>query len=1218
MEHLALEIFDLATKANPKPTGSQYAMLEENASITITDTSEIFASGDVWSHSFTLNVHSNSHIFGTSGDLHGSRLHEQIDKRRARLWVEGLPLYLGYLKLDDEVEVDADGNVDVRFESGQKTFEEMIEGISATEVSVGDVIIGVALNRKRVVDFDRHAAFTLDGLKAYANKEEWLQYVDSRRFSIDMQTPYGINLSPYAQRWPKLVKSHGEVLDSSGSPISPMPDYTNVQTPYDAGHPFCNINICYPFKSVDKQGNEVAGRGYTIRLAHGEPTVDGGDNQTRFNNAPNFYLLYFIDRLFKDMNIHIVENQAKDVEDLRRVFMLNYGCHYEEIENESDYYHSLEHTTPNDRDGKPLLSRYGQYYLRLLDERKNNENYSGLLLKQRLVGNPTLLSSPICTDSNIKGKVLMRDVEVRKSGVDNVLSVGSVEGTAFPNAHFSTEFINYLDRNDIEKREKAYSAYLAYATKENYPHVEISEIVNAMKAMFGVRLLFNSDLSTVRIILLRNVFRDSSVQDVICEITDDDEKVENRIRGFRMTYGKGTDDTGYYYKGFADLFARAATTWKDTSDKYDYSQWEVNADYNDIKQYVSAFNKTCYVTPVNGNAYGIQVDEDEDVLFPSLFEWAGYMDAEDGDCSQPESDGKTIEEVQCGATPVIMNEAGLVYASLFSGDLNAPTPDMPEDVGAFNKTHPALGRKIATFGRGGSIANFSQTVAAPAGAYFTVSGKLDYFISEGFQIRMKDNYAISNGGTPFDEADPGLCFGIMRGSGDDAYVRYFDDVDDDENDTWEVEPGSGAVSNSDTCDNYGNLFDYNGHLNISTPADAAAEISRRHPQTAGSILAERYPVTAQDMRDAGWGVSASVPASARIVSYDWKVSGQFVVYGTINVYCTPIQLATHTPGENHILTRRELNNYIGSLFEQYQLDFVQHDTKGLIYAVDPTDWGVITELRNIYFGDVEGGIEIDNGLGGTSGRFSLKLRAEKPNPFFDPRRGETNRMISTRGEAGQAMLELFTTANTALLARPIVDNSVMRTAGWECPDDGYVTVFGQQYGVEDSNGRTHRILWTPIKENGTVKTPAQLQAYASTFNGLSAGQITAHDTEHLILDIDTTDHRAEMLHKLQEMYYADGETTPFLLTDNLRYLTISNPDLRGRGLADQFYKEYSWWVRNARIVRRTVRMELAQLLAIDKTVRVRVGDITGFIRKMEYSVSNDTGLGMVKLEIMYI
>lgn len=105
--------------------------------------------------------------------------------------------------------------------------------------------------------------------------------------------------------------------------------------------------------------------------------------------------------------------------------------------------------------------------------------------------------------------------------------------------------------------------------------------------------------------------------------------------------------------------------------------------------------------------------------------------------------------------------------------------------------------------------------------------------------------------------------------------------------------------------------------------------------------------------------------------------------------------------------------------------------------------------------------------------------------------------------------------------------------------------------------------------------------------------------------------RAEKLNPYYDQTQAEGSY-------NRRYLPISNENLRGRGLCDQFYKEYSYWVRNARIVKRTVHMELAQLLTIDKTKRVRVGDVTGFIRKMQYSVSNQKGLGEVTMEIMYI
>lgn len=1003
MEHLALEVFDLATTENPNPTGSQYAVLEPDASITITDTSEIFADGDVWSYDFQLNIPANAHLFGTAGEIHGSRLHEQINKRKARLWVEGVPLYLGYLKLGDEAEVDAEGNVDVSFESGQKTFEEMIEGAKAREVSVGDVIIGVALNRKRVSTMSTfgNIQFSLTGLEGYAVKDERLKGVEGCKLSSFTSGAE----TPYVQRWPKIVKSHGAVLNSSG--VKEDRDWTNVQTPYDSAHPFCNINICYPLK-VNKNGEEIATRGYTLRLAYSDKdTTDGGDNQTRYNNSPNFYLLHFIDRLFKDLKIHISENQAMDVEDLRRVFMLNYGCHYEEIEDTYQDDEIDSHATPRDK-----TTRYGQYYIPIVD----SDGKKRLVKDWKEAGKAVYLE-------DYPGKVLMRDVKIEKQGYDGtLLSVGSIEGvvTGITTGYEEWPFFFSLNKTEIEQSNNAYSAYLAYATGDNYPNVEINEIIEAMKSMFGVRFLFSDDYKQVRIVLLRNIFRSTEVQNIQCDIIGTPTKTENGIRGFRMTYGKGTEDTNYYYKGFNDLLPRVAKTWKDTTDTHDYSQWELNAEYDEIKQHVSAMNKTCYVTPVNGNAYGVKIDEEEDVLFPSLFNIADFMDAEDGDCSRTEDEGKTVEEVTIGASPVIMNEVNNTYASLFSGDLRAPSPEDNE-----------YAQKIGTFGRMTSNSIDYHPVqwwpTSDKSAYFRISGKLDIYISEGFQIRMMDNYAISNGGTPFDEADPGLCFGIMRSSGANAHIFYDNDEIENEdpmNDYWEVVPGDGAIDHPDTCDNYGNLWNYDAEAGRSCDA---------------------YYLQA-----AGWSVSAGSDGMASCI-YHYVLNG-------IDFLCTPIKYTRPgaRPDWNPVLTKAELEAYVTDLWNQYGWNFGDHDW-----------WKLILSAKNA-----------NGSTAYADGRFSLKLRAEKLNPYFNATQ--------------------------------------------------------------------------PESEN------------------------------------------------------------------NRRYLEITNKNLQGRGLCDQFYKEYSKFIREARIANIPVRMELAQLLSIDKTKRTTVGDVTGFVKKMQFTVSNKSGLGDVTMEMMYI
>ena len=243
MEQLALEVFDLDGQ------GSQYAYLEPDASITITDTSEIFDSGDIWTHNFQLNIPANAHLFGTSGELHGSRLHEQINKRRARLWVMGLPLYYGYLRLDDEVDVDEDGNVDVSFESGQKTFKDMIEGAKANQVPLmNDLLIGMAVDRERSME-NKQVTITFESTELPASA------LYPRGGTEVVCRLNGIR--DLCQMFPKFVRPDGTWYNTvSGSSFTiARNELVNTDYPYSDAHPYCNIKIGYRKYEYTADGN---------------------------------------------------------------------------------------------------------------------------------------------------------------------------------------------------------------------------------------------------------------------------------------------------------------------------------------------------------------------------------------------------------------------------------------------------------------------------------------------------------------------------------------------------------------------------------------------------------------------------------------------------------------------------------------------------------------------------------------------------------------------------------------------------------------------------------------------------------------------------------------------------------------------------------------------------------------------------------------------------
>lgn len=1091
MEHIALEIFDLDGIG-----GSKFAYLEKDAGITITDTSEIFASGDVWSHPFTLNIHANSHIFGTSGEMHGSRLHEQINKRRVRLWVEGLPLYLGCLKLDDEVDVNEDGDVDVTFESGKKTFDEMIEGGKANQVPMmSDVRFGIALWRKRWVHVGYQMtaeAVLSDGSRTKASKvtRELTEYEKQQNVDdsvIDFTSDGEYNP---IQEYPRMVFPQGRFKKVDSDEIETI-NCINTDYPYDDEHPYCNVALCYQKHGYEKYKNEND-KTETYNDYSSEPEPMRGYETmpaNRVNSAPNFYVIYWIRSLMKHLGITIEENQMMDVEDLRRLFFVNTKCAYKEpkyIRNSTPEsgicrYKFISGRRLVGETFAPQAKKQGTLYY--IHERLTKINDSGFTSKSFTAGTPIVIPETGENDVPSIDRIIFKITKVlpwNKAARDQ-----------------TEDMNNYL--------------HDAIATSDCFPDVDISEVVHAMENAFGVRFIFNDNYQRVRILLLRNIFRCDEVQNINCDIISET-KTENAIRGFRMTYGK-SEDTHFYYKGFADMMPHKTELWADTSDKHDYSHWDTQALYSNIIHKVSAFDKTCYITPDTGNAFGIKVDKDakryED-LHPSLFEFAGFMDAEDGDCT---GDPESIEEISVGFTPAIMNDLNMESEregeqtqkfALFVDETMRPrrpdlldgtdynNPDAVYDVDDFmyGKNVTDSIKKMMHDGvvkpgefsitsdmygtRSGLKASFELHNHFSGGKYVkwnVTNISIEGHVNEGYRLYLQDNFEPNDDGiSPIETHDWGLTLGIMRGSGSDAHVRYESDIDDNEgNDTWEVEPGNSATAHPDICDCYGNLWDYNGSVLISDGGTAVAQLQRTWPNSNIDLVNSNG--TTRRNKDtyissaAVQSVTNNVGARVNLLfATSLGSNGQTVLYtGRIKDYAkklngmTTSEMFAYDSGTSGFGILIETNSSIErkiTLLALQKRAFVDEDN-----TEDP--------------------IVLDgNGIGSTEGRISLKLRAEKPNPNFNAKNEESE--------------------------------------------------------------------------------------------------------------------------------------------SNRRYLQIANRNLRGRGLSDQFYKEYSYWVRNARIYKCTVRTELSQLLSIDKTQRVIVGDISGFIRKMQYTVSNDGGLGLVTMEIMYI
>ena len=254
----------------------KWAVLDEDVSVSIEDNSPVWGDGNSFSLPFSLSVEANRHILGNSDQITGQSVYEVLDGKRAVLYTLGIPVYYGKIKMDDEVEI-ADGYVDVTLVSGNLTFDEMIDGMNCQDVELMDNFeIGTEL---------RGVRFTFDRTESEPS-------LGSTTISFDVSVG---------------VKKFIVNIDSNGFST------INTSLPYPQKK-YCNV-------AVATQNEEAENREYL------EFEAD------RIGTGVCFYLLYFLDCLFRQLGIAVRENNLPKVEDMNRLAFFSTVCDYTIEEN---------------------------------------------------------------------------------------------------------------------------------------------------------------------------------------------------------------------------------------------------------------------------------------------------------------------------------------------------------------------------------------------------------------------------------------------------------------------------------------------------------------------------------------------------------------------------------------------------------------------------------------------------------------------------------------------------------------------------------------------------------------------------------------------------------------------------------------------------------------------------------------------------------------------
>lgn len=339
---------------------------------------------------------------------------------------------------------------------------------------------------------------------------------------------------------------------------------------------------------------------------------------------------------------------------------------------------------------------------------------------------------------------------------------GTAKFTGFENIQFT--------RNDFTFKGK-----YVYATNENFPSCSVEEIIEYMQNALGVRFVYESRDSSIKMYYLKDILRDTQQKELDVDILDCT-VTKSKYKGIRLTYGE-EDDTAFTYT--------------------DYTQVVEYDSYSQIIDVGTAPNdKNCYIDRTTGNAYRIKVNKDTGGD-PALFEVAGFRDYETEDA------GEDAEEQKLSFLPVICN------------DVQKAVMEQIDKTSMTDEELEAERRKqcLAIFAdvQLSKSKDFSQSILdtiwynnLPSGMYMPFS------INITLDATCQENYDTSSSNeAPLRSYDAGLCVGIMRGPGNESGISYFKNYDGEGNDAW-MQTVADYAFTSDSCDNYGRFFDYNG------------------------------------------------------------------------------------------------------------------------------------------------------------------------------------------------------------------------------------------------------------------------------------------------------------------------------------------------------------------------------------------------------------------------
>ena len=745
-EHLALKV------------RGKYANLPEDFSIDIEDVNPIFNDYESYSFDAPLNIETNRHILKDLDNIQSDKRLIELENESIQVIAEGIPFRTGRLQTSEDEHIQDE--ITFSMVSSARTIQDMVADLMCRDIPVKDKIqIGEMIgNVFAEVEFTWNLYWKASGKTGFLS---WGSCTKEGKPTTE-KLSHNFELQALGFSYPGICQTSGSGVENailSGGKPKVSTSFINVTDEYP-NFPYCNGRVCYTHYKKEDDG--TSGKTVSTSEKFDPYYILEAD---RPQSGICFYVLYFLDCLFHYLGFHYDNSKLLTVGDMKRLAFFTTHCKYD-----------LERKYP---------------YKGVVGE-SSSITYDFNSLEQM----NSWLSS-----RNTKGKLELEYESAKTLDSVEINGVWYRVGDELPNgedlkkAEFRAENVKMSAKGNIMNM---------YANSENFPDLSVSGLLDSLWGSFGIRFITDYEKQSVKPVFIREVFRDTSAPIKLNAKLVNVYKISEKITGVRMRYSSESDRVEQ------EKNIRYGVKDYDTNFDYiDYSIVNSSLDYLNIIKKNGSSDRTCYIDLTTGNAYRIKVSKDAtkvDELKPAIFEVGAYKGVEIGDCSSINED--FIIELESEFVPLVLNDVNgryekevgdkqVGYAKDASGNVNsvgsANWDDAKQILAAFvdeEMWHENMEYRI-------------QNVMG--------NNYIDAYLTE--VCTTDECYDPSNtddGNSPLQHYDWGAAITIMRGGGSDAKIQLYDyDYDGCGNSKWRMVAGEYSMA-SDSIDNWGSVFDYNG------------------------------------------------------------------------------------------------------------------------------------------------------------------------------------------------------------------------------------------------------------------------------------------------------------------------------------------------------------------------------------------------------------------------